>query len=1010
MLVNRISLRRAGRDLDRAPSGGSPQRKRARRQRLQLASLERLLRTPLTTLLRELPPLSAKVWSQSPTLRACAQSLSFLNLGAPRAAQRLEVADRYAPELAAVLEAGPHPQLRAALALADLLPELGRDLEPALLVLRGDAPRLARPGVPALERLEGRLKRITLRKPGLSPRPSSSEPELAPLLLARHFLELHALPRRERQRRARALAALPPFDHERRRSFWDREAALDRELRALEVQARHSRVGKLPLARLESRLRALRPDAPLAYLDAETLERCNELARDAGALELLLEHAQELPLASRQAWFSGWRPLLRDARRERALRAIPRVGRWLARGSRHPLSLRLHLLSRLETATGAGDVNLSRNLLALEAFLEAAGGLTNPHLPPALLWHAGLRAAAARREPGAAWGQALAELLLNRPSAWEDLEELGYGSCLVLAKVGGSNPAHLELLLARFLEADLQHSQERRLAEFAESLLRADPVRGRELAYEFMTHEPLRELARVGLGLEAYRELRGFSLPLAPPAPSLRVPTWARAYPRQLHPLLRALHATATRPWVAVSRTLKREFPGPLCIRGEIQALRRKIRAEGDRGGCYQRLQTLERRLETYSVPDPARVRRAERRLRDRLRRARLDHLQATLDDALQRAFAGEIPGFPRAWLADKVLRRHLLHAAVLVEEEIRPQAWRLLRRRLSDGPWDLRDLGPNRRFIRRLEARGLDLEPWLAGSQVSVYPAPGGCVVLSLENDPLEVLRMGDHFETCLSPGDINFYSAISNAVDVNKRVLYARDLEGRVVGRCLLALGDRGGLVAHHPYAHEAGLCFDRLASDYVRELAGRLGTEPVAGERISLLVSEEWYDDSPVDLCETEAFLRDSASEFRRSLATLEPAALGAHLERACGGPPSPRVVAGLLALPEFVERPELALGLWAWTRGLRAPARLSLAILTRRAGCPEAGARLLASLVRRPPRHGPELTSLAEELLLQGWAGPALRLIRRHGLAPELEARAREALGRPGKRPRTKNLKN
>jgi len=1016
LVLDRARLRTAGRALDRAPRGGSPQRKRTRRWRLQLSALERIFEAPgrpWTSEALELQRPQAKIWSQSPALSSCARSLAFLNLGDPRAEQRLALADRYAPELAAVLESASQAQLRATLALHDLLAEFERELAPALLVLRGDAPRLARPGAPALKHLESRLKRLTLRKPGAEPLPPASEPARAPLLLAQRFLQLHGQPRGERRKSVRALAALPPFDHARRRDFWDREAALDREVRVLEVRARHGRVRKLALARLEARLRALRPDAPLAYLDLSALEQVDALARDPSTMELLLKHAEPLPLASRKAWFSGWRPLLRDSRRERALRAIPRVGRWLGRSSRLPLTLRLDVLSRLEIASGASGVDVQRNLASLDAYLEAVRGLSAPQLPPPLLWHAGVRAAAKRREPAASWGRALAELLFRAPKAWEQIENRNYGALQILAKTAGSDPERLASLLAVLEEADLDGSGEGHLEELVDALLLAHPERGRALAYELLTHESLRDLARLGLGVEAYRELRGFPLALATPSPSLRAPSWVSAYPRQLRGLLRAIHAVAPRPQTAVSRALRSEFPGPASLQAEISALRRKVRAEGDRGGRYQRLQTLERRLATHSTPEPSRVRRARRRLEDRLRRARLNHLEGALLDALQGAFQAVVPGLPRAWLEDGRQRKLLLHAALLDEEAMRPQAWRLLRRRLASplngAPWDLRELGPNAWFVNQLQARGLHLTPWLEGTQVSVYPAPGGCVTLSLESDPLEVLRMGEHFETCLSPNDINYYSAISNALDVNKRVLYARDLEGRVVGRCLLALGDQGGILAHHPYAHEASLGFDRLVSDYVRELAGRIGTQPVASERISLLVAEEWYDDTQVDVCETEAFLRDGASEFRQALPTLDPYLLPARLRSACGGPPSARVVEGLLELPEFARRPELALGLLGSTRGLRPSSRLTLAILTRRAGQPAAGEDLLPSLTRRPGREPEHLRLLAEELVARGKPGPALRLTRRHGGLPDLERWARGALCRPAKPLETKNLK-
>ena len=66
------------------------------------------------------------------------------------------------------------------------------------------------------------------------------------------------------------------------------------------------------------------------------------------------------------------------------------------------------------------------------------------------------------------------------------------------------------------------------------------------------------------------------------------------------------------------------------------------------------------------------------------------------------------------------------------------------------------------------------------------------GVVTVSLEDDPIHVMHMGTPFQTCLSPDDFNFFSAISNAADINKRVIFARDSKKQVVGRCLLALSD--------------------------------------------------------------------------------------------------------------------------------------------------------------------------------------------------------------------------
>jgi hypothetical protein len=77
-----------------------------------------------------------------------------------------------------------------------------------------------------------------------------------------------------------------------------------------------------------------------------------------------------------------------------------------------------------------------------------------------------------------------------------------------------------------------------------------------------------------------------------------------------------------------------------------------------------------------------------------------------------------------------------------------------------------------------------------------SVRALPGfGEVVLAPENDPQEILRMGSAVGSCLSLGTCNAYSA-ANALDANKRIVYARTPTGKVVGRQLLAI-KRGGSV---------------------------------------------------------------------------------------------------------------------------------------------------------------------------------------------------------------------
>lgn len=149
--------------------------------------------------------------------------------------------------------------------------------------------------------------------------------------------------------------------------------------------------------------------------------------------------------------------------------------------------------------------------------------------------------------------------------------------------------------------------------------------------------------------------------------------------------------------------------------------------------------------------------------------------------------------------------------------------------------------------------------------------------LILRLEDDPLEVLNMGAPFRTCLSPGDINFFAALVDAADVNKRVLYGRTREGTVVGRCLLGLTDTGGIVTYHPYCHDARQGFPAAARAFVGELARAMGTRALPAGQVPALLASEWYCDGPEDLTGALAFLA-AGSAFRAALAGAAAAAPG------------------------------------------------------------------------------------------------------------------------------------
>jgi len=186
-----------------------------------------------------------------------------------------------------------------------------------------------------------------------------------------------------------------------------------------------------------------------------------------------------------------------------------------------------------------------------------------------------------------------------------------------------------------------------------------------------------------------------------------------------------------------------------------------------------------------------------------------------------------------------------------------------------------------------------------------------GRPVILALESDPLEVLRMGQYFGTCLSFSGENFASAVLNAVDANKQVLYARGEEGQVHGRCLLALNRARELICFNAYHHDSLSDFPALAGAYVESLARHLGVPVSAGGKVDDLHQGDWYDDGPVDVSGRFAFLKQG-SEFRESLARISAPDLMQCLADESGqDPPGPFLLSKMLEVSEVLTRPELVL---------------------------------------------------------------------------------------------------
>lgn len=229
----------------------------------------------------------------------------------------------------------------------------------------------------------------------------------------------------------------------------------------------------------------------------------------------------------------------------------------------------------------------------------------------------------------------------------------------------------------------------------------------------------------------------------------------------------------------------------------------------------------------------PARLERYRRVLCDRLLLTRLQWIEKATSDELRR-------GLP----IQKITRAEL-HALRLL-------AWiddnRRALRRFLDAYWS-GDTGylanhPATRAWYRDHPR-IPRNVWENGISFD------GPVRIAVEQDPLEILKLGTYVGTCLGIGGACTYSAAAVLLDANHQVLYARDSRGRVIARQIVAISDEERLVCFSVYPLNARSEIKQAFFDYDHEFAAALGIEvhePDADYELrSILASDRWDDGS-------------------------------------------------------------------------------------------------------------------------------------------------------------------
>lgn len=391
--------------------------------------------------------------------------------------------------------------------------------------------------------------------------------------------------------------------------------------------------------------------------------------------------------------------------------------------------------------------------------------------------------------------------------------------------------------------------------------------------------------------------------PLNPPAPD-----WAEGLPASLRDAVSLLAAVSPNAAAQADEILENAFPRRDKLDREIAAIEQRLDSSSERKHLEKRLTNLRQRRHSPAPVSDETVQRLGQKLLEVTERAVLNSFRQSIEANLAATYCARA-GFQQ--IAEQLATpRHLelVSGIIQLPEPFRKFGLRLLRRRWGNQPWDSDAEPANQRFLKRMRNRGLNVDPWLTPFPPRTVTHPSGrAITIGFEDDDVECLLMGYYFQTCLSPDGFNFFSAVTNTVDVNKRVLFARDEQHNVVGRCLLVLGNGGAILTFHPYCHDSEFPFRQHVAEIALELAAAMRTVVSPHDQVPSLLTPRWYDDGACDL---GLSLTSEGSSLRTALQSVTEENLASVLEATLAPQGwTETTLALVLELPELSQRPLL-----------------------------------------------------------------------------------------------------
>ena len=418
----------------------------------------------------------------------------------------------------------------------------------------------------------------------------------------------------------------------------------------------------------------------------------------------------------------------------------------------------------------------------------------------------------------------------------------------------------------KLYESDENTNQLKTVYEIFESIEQLDFFK------ELILKHDKNQLVKYFCYIIAIKQLSGIT---AIPSPSYTHPThseWMDQYPTEFHHQLEVLNGLNRQVEYKVKSIFKAHWWPKAFITSEIQQLSESCRmTHVNQGAIHKRIEKLKHDLANHRLISDHKKQKITEKLTNLADRIYFFKWQTKVDQQFMQSWSTLFkldPTSVPAWLTDNVLVGKLLPILSFAKTS-RNLAIKVITARCQGTFMYLEHALQNQQFRELLMNEGIDLSVWPHGFDPYSYEIDdGGTITISIEGDPLEIIDMGGHFGTCLSPNDFNYFSVFTNIADINKQVIYARNEKGTVVARVLIGITHQGALQIFYRYAHHKKYNFAKQVMHFIHQIIEKTGLVLSGQGKVQPLCCYDWYDDGATYI-QHDFLCLSEGSSFRQSI---------------------------------------------------------------------------------------------------------------------------------------------